>query len=209
MCKFTTFILLCGIFLTNSLKVSAQNADIEILRNINTISGTRETSQFISNTTTLVGASVPVALGIAAIIEKDEDLLKSALCVGVSMGISVVTTYTVKHAVGRPRPFITYPQYITAYEDIHSNSFPSGHTSYAFATATALSLQYPKWYVIAPGYLWASSVGYSRMNLGVHYPSDVVAGALVGIGSAYLSYKINNWLYEKPKKLLKLDAYFL
>ena len=207
--KFTTFILLCGIFITNSLKVSAQNADIDILRDINNHSGTIETSQFISNSTTLVGASVPLALGIAAFIEKDEDLLKSALCVGVSIGISVVSTYTIKHAVGRPRPFITYPQEITAYEEIHSNSFPSGHTSYAFATATALSLQYPKWYVIAPGYLWASSVGYSRMNLGVHYPSDVLAGALVGIGSAYLSYKMNDWLYGKPKKLLKLDEYFL
>ncbi len=193
----------------NSHEISAQNADIEILRNINSISGTIETSKFISNSTTFVGASVPVVLGIAAIIEKDEDLLKSALCVGVSLGVSAVFTYSLKHAVGRPRPFIDYPQDINSYEDIHSNSFPSGHTSFAFATATSLSLQYPKWYIIAPSYLWASSVGYSRMNLGVHYPSDVLAGALVGIGSAYLSYKINNWLYEKPKKLMKLDEYFL
>ncbi len=209
MCKFTTFILLCGVFLTISLKVSAQNADIEILNTLNNISGTIETSKFISNSTMIVGVSVPLALGIAAVIEKDEDLLKSALCVGISIGISVGATYGIKNVVGRPRPFITYPQHITAYEDIHSNSFPSGHTSYAFATATALSLQYPKWYVIVPGYLWASSVGYSRMNLGVHYPTDVLAGALLGAGSAWLSYKINDWIYEKPKKLLKLDGCFL
>ena len=68
-------------------------------------------------------------------------------------------------------------------------SFPSGHTSGAFATATILSLEYPKWYVIVPSYLWAGTVGYSRLHLGVHYPTDVLGAMVVGAGSAYLSYK--------------------
>jgi len=209
--KFTIFILLCNIFLILSIKVPAQNADIEMLSKINQINSTISYSKFISNTTTYVGVSVPIVLGIAAFVEKDEDMLKSALCVGVSLGISVVTTYGLKQAIGRPRPFETYPDLITRYEDINSNSFPSGHTSFAFATATSLSLKYPKWYIIAPSYLWACSVGYSRMNLGVHYPSDVLTGALVGAGSAFLAYKINNWLYNSinPKKTLKLEGYFL
>jgi membrane-associated phospholipid phosphatase len=57
--------------------------------------------------------------------------------------------------------------------------------------ATSLSLQYPKWYVIAPAYLYAGTVAYSRMDLGVHYPSDVLSGAIIGSGSAYITYKIN------------------
>ena len=73
---------------------------------------------------------------------------------------------------------------------------PSGHTSGAFATATALSLKYPEWYVIVPSYLWASSVGLSRMHLGLHYPTDVLAGAVLGAGSAYLTYKVNEWLWD-------------
>ncbi|HSC36729.1 MAG TPA: phosphatase PAP2 family protein, partial [Chitinophagaceae bacterium] len=73
-------------------------------------------------------------------------------------------------------------------------SFPSGHTSSAFAMATSISMSYPKWYVIAPCYLWAGTVGVSRIVLGVHYPSDVLAGALVGMGSAYVTNRATRWL---------------
>lgn len=88
-----------------------------------------------------------------------------------------------KYGFNRKRPFVTYPDLITKKSEAGSPSFPSGHTSQAFATATSLSLAYPKWYVIAPSLLWAGAVGYSRMELGVHYPSDVLVGALIGIGS--------------------------
>ena len=57
-------------------------------------------------------------------------------------------------------------------------AFPSGHTAYAFATATILSHQYPRWRI--PLYIGASLVGLSRIYLGRHYASDVVAGASLG-----------------------------
>jgi membrane-associated phospholipid phosphatase len=58
---------------------------------------------------------------------------------------------------------------------------------------------YPKWYIIVPSICWAGAVGYSRMHLGVHYPSDVVAGALVGAGSAWLTHYVNKKLIAKSK----------
>jgi membrane-associated phospholipid phosphatase len=85
-------------------------------------------------------------------------------------------------------------------ENERFHSFPSGHTSNAFVTATSLSLNFKKWYVILPTYAWATAVGYSRMHMGVHYPSDVFAGAIVGAGSALITYKANQWIksyYEK------------
>lgn len=201
--KFTTFILLLGTFSIFSVQVSAQNADIEMLRSINSNTGTVGYSKFISNTTTGVAIGVPVIMGAVALIEKDDDLLKNAIYVGVSIGIDGVLTYGLKEIVHRPRPYVTYPD-IMAYETETDFSFPSGHTSLAFATATALSLKYPKWYVIVPSYFWACSVGYSRMNLGVHYPSDVLAGSILGVGSAYVTYQINNWFWKKEenKKLI-------
>ncbi|MFY7909200.1 MAG: phosphatase PAP2 family protein, partial [Emticicia sp.] len=63
--------------------------------------------------------------------------------------------------------------------------------------ATSLSLTFRKWYVVIPAYTWASAAAYSRLHLGVHYPSDVLAGAAIGAGSAWLCYKANRWLQRK------------
>jgi membrane-associated phospholipid phosphatase len=208
--KFTTIILLWCSFSIFSTHISAQNTDIELLRDINGSPsvGLRQYSKFISNTTTAVALSAPIAMGVVALINKDDDLLKNALYVGVSIGVDGALTYSMKKIINRPRPYATYPD-IYAYQTETSLSFPSGHTSLAFTTATALSLKYPKWYVIAPSYFWACSVGYSRMNLGMHYPSDVLAGAILGAGSAYVTYKINNWFWKKNsnKKLIGLQAF--
>ena len=208
MCKFTTIILLCSAFFLLSREVEGQNPDISGLRIINN-SSSIPVSQFISNSTTYIAAATPLVLGITALIEKDDEMLKNAVYIGASLGVDGVLTYGFKYAIARPRPFSTYPQYINAYENETSLSFPSGHSSLAFVTATALSIKYPKWYVIAPSFLWASSVGYSRMNLGVHYPTDVLAGAILGVGSAYITNLANNWFWKKTenKKLIGLQVY--
>jgi len=210
MCKFTTIILLCSAISIFTIQISAQNADIELLKSINGTSSTvlRDYSVVISNTTTVISFSTPIAMGVVALIEKDDKLMKNALYVGTAIGVDAVLTYSLKKIVNRTRPYIPYPE-LNPYTTETSNSFPSGHTSLAFTTATALSMKYPKWYVIAPSYFWACSVGYSRMNLGVHYPSDVLAGALLGAGSAFVTYKVNEWLWKKNerKKLIGLQSY--
>jgi len=90
--------------------------------------------------------------------------------------------------------------YLAALKPASSRSFPSGHTSAAFSLATTLSIQHPKWYIIIPSYTFASLVGYSRIYLGAHYPSDVIAGALVGTGAAWLNHQlIKYWQQHKRR----------
>jgi membrane-associated phospholipid phosphatase len=94
------------------------------------------------------------------------------------------TTVGLKRAVGRPRPFVTLPLQSRAgrsAEDLgRFESFPSGHASLSVALATSWSLSHPRWYVIAPSAAWAGAVTVSRLYLGVHYPSDVLTGAVLG-----------------------------
>ena len=209
--KITTIILLCCAFLMTATDISAQNADFKLLKSINSNPSTalRGYSRFVTNTTTGITLATPAVMGVVGLIKKDDELLKNAIFVSAALGVDGVLTYSAKKAFHRQRPYLTYPNDIIAYETEKSTSFPSGHTSLAFSTATALSLSYPKWYVIAPGYFWACSVGYSRMNLGVHYPSDVLAGAVLGAGSAYVTYKINEWFWKKQenKKLIGMQNF--
>ena len=209
--KFTTIILLLGTFSFFCLNVRAQNPDLELLRSINNTNSSIGYSKFISNSTTAVSFGIPVIMGAVALIEKDDDLLKNALYIGVSIGVGGVITQAMKYGINRPRPITLNDPTITPdpQEPERDLSFPSGHTSLAFSTATALCLKYPKWYVIVPSSLWACSVGYSRMNLGAHYPSDVLAGAVLGAGSAYVTYLVNNWFWKKQenKKLIGLQSY--
>ena len=74
-----------------------------------------------------------------------------------------------------------------------STSFPSGHTAAAFAFATAASAELP---VLAPVLVpIAGAVAYSRVHTGVHYPSDVVAGLVIGIGSGLLATRSRRWVH--------------
>lgn len=157
-----------------------------------------ELQQQISNTTNFISLAIPVSILANGLLNGDKITLQKGLYIGESIVVSSLITYALKVSINRPRPFKTNPVLISE-GSAGSPSFPSGHTSEAFSTATALSIGYPKWYVIVPAYAWAGSVAYSRMYLGVHYPTDVIAGAITGAGSAWLTYEANKWIHHYKK----------
>jgi membrane-associated phospholipid phosphatase len=175
--------------------VSSQNADIELLRSINLErnSDLDPAFRFITNSVTPVSIGAPATVLFSGWIMKDSAVVKKGLILAEGLIVSGFITAGLKYSVRRTRPFVTYPD-LEQVVGAGSPSFPSGHTSAAFETATALSIAFPKWYVIAPSFCWAAAAGYSRMDLGVHYPSDVLAGAVVGSGCAYLTWYLNKRL---------------
>jgi len=181
-------------------KSYCQNIDINILREINLNRNRSLDGPFITvtNSLKLVTTAVPIGMACVGLIRKDTNMIRSVLVIGASSVIQGLITKNLKRIINRPRPYVTYPE-LENLAGAGDGSFPSGHASGAFAFATALSLEYPEWYVIVPCYTWASTVAYSRMHMGVHYPSDILMGAAVGAGSAWISHYLNQKLFRKNK----------
>jgi len=192
--KFITSLLL----ILFSINGFSQNADINLLKeiNLNRNKSLDPAFTFITNSASPVSFASPIIIFSVGLIENNDTLKNKGLYLGETVLVAFAFSTALKYSINRERPFVTYP-FIEKVTAGGSPSFPSGHTSTSFATATSLSIAFPKWYVIAPSFLWAGVVGYSRMHLGVHYPSDVFVGAVVGSGSAWLTYKLNQWINKK------------
>ncbi len=211
--KLLTILLLLSMGIAT---LSAQNIDINIVREINTNRTSFQDDAFkgITNSVTPMMIATPVLMAAVDKLNNDPKLAKNLTFYAGTMLSMGVSTLVLKRIFNRDRPFLAEPNpendpnKITKLTDGGGGSFPSGHTAAAFATATTISMVYPKWYVVAPAYTWASLVGYSRIYLGVHYPSDVLAGALLGSGSAYISHKINEKLWKKAKAKKSLAYYY-
>jgi undecaprenyl-diphosphatase len=135
--------------------------------------------QVISDTTTWASISMVFIVLVMSFVKRSKPLRMQVLLLVTVLLLVLGVTQGLKALIDRDRPFTTYP-YIEKLSSGGDSSFPSGHTLEAFAMAAALSLLYPRKKIIIPVYAWAILVAYSRMALGVHYPSDVLAGIVIG-----------------------------
>ena len=144
-------------------------------------------------------AEIGIALCAGVGLFGGEKARQSAKLALFADGASALLTYGLKNAVNRPRP--------EGPTERSNSSFPSGHSTGAFALATVFSHQYPK--LAIPCYTAATGIALSRVYLGRHYPSDVLAGAAIGFATAKLTLRFRNkilgfefdtWLQKKFKK---------
>lgn len=108
------------------------------------------------------------------------------------------TNVALKHLVGRARPWLTVEGLVPLVAEKDPNSFPSGHSCAAFAAAGAWCRTLPRrwWKVLAV--LLAVLMAFSRLYVGVHFPSDVLVGTCVGLLCSQIAWVISN---RMPKRI--------
>jgi membrane-associated phospholipid phosphatase len=154
----------------------------------------RQTSAFkgfnsaLSGTNTSLGITlVPVSLYSAGLLARDSYAQNTALFIGEAVADTEILGTFLKVATDRLRPLnvpVNGNFADTAFErgGYVKSSFPSGHTLAAFSVATVVSRRYGRHRPWVPvlAYGLASAVGFSRMSLSAHFPSDVFMGAVLG-----------------------------
>jgi undecaprenyl-diphosphatase len=122
-----------------------------------------------------------VLLAVAIAVASRRGIVGGAVLVALTALTTFLAdsaSFGVKDLVHRTRPFDAHPQIHPLYT-VHSSSFPAGHAATAFAGATLLSYVVPR--AIPLFAALAFAVGFSRVYVGVHYPSDVLVGAAIGV----------------------------
>jgi len=116
----------------------------------------------------------------------------------LGMGIGALfTNVAFKHIFARVRPYETLAESLALVFSDDPNSFPSGHTCAAFSVASAFR-HYKAWSRLSTVFLViAVLMGCSRLYTGVHYPSDVLAGAVVGWFSGWLAVKLYRKIWPR------------
>ena len=144
------------------------------------------------------GGMIWIAATIALLIPKKTR--KAGVMSAVALlGSLIINNNIVKNIVQRPRPFVTFADLQIIIPTPSEFSFPSGHTSSSFAAAAVFYRHLPKKLGI-PSVILAGLIGFSRLYVGVHYPTDVIAGVLMGILLSYLAEYLVNLFAKKLKK---------
>lgn len=120
---------------------------------------------------------LPVVVGV--------DAIGPSLHMGITSLAGVVIYKLIKAVLNRERPFAANRAVVALMPPLDRYSFPSGHTLHAVAFTVMLAHYYPALLVLAVPF--AASVALSRIMLGLHYPTDVCAGAVLGASIAYVS----------------------
>ena len=177
--------------------------EVNTLRRINPDNPNSAVWTNLSSTSKYISVGVPFGYFVAGLIHNNKDLKQKAVYTAATILLNTATTTLLKNVVKRERPYNVYTGIFP--DKLESDySFPSGHTSSAFATATSLAITTKKWYVALPAYAWSAGVGYSRIYLGQHYPSDVLMGALVGTSSALICHWATKQLAKRKKSKIVL-----
>lgn len=140
-----------------------------------------------------------IILGVFAffVFDKNQSRVKWVIIHSFTAGLlsRFIFAEILRFLYPRPRPFLVLEGVRQLIFHAPSGSFPSGHAAFSFAVAAAMAYYYPKTSILF--FLAAFVMGAGRVSAGVHWPSDILAGAIVGILSAWLI----NFIIKKLRRL--------
>jgi undecaprenyl-diphosphatase len=122
------------------------------------------------------GAVFLVVAAVLALLWRRPGILVLVLASDV---VAQLLSYGLRDWIGRRRPPLVYPEPKPLVHVPHSGSFPSGHSTAAFACATAIAWRAPR--LAVPAFVLAAAIAWSRVYVGVHWPLDILGGAALGI----------------------------
>ena len=143
---------------------------------------------------TLLGeyGAVWIALALVLMLKKNTRPLGFAVAAALAVDV-LVCNVILKPLVARPRPFALRPEITLLVKAPWDYSFPSGHTAASFAAVAALVQRKSSLWI--PALVLAAAISLSRIYLYVHYPSDVLCGALLGLACGFAgAYFAGKWM---------------
>lgn len=142
-----------------------------------------------------------LVLSVLLLIPKKTRKIGITAILAIAIG-ALITNVTLKNLVARIRPYEVVDGLKLIIERQHDFSFPSGHTCASFAAALVYYRMTPgRWGI--PAVILASLIAFSRLYVGVHYPTDVLAGLVIGAFAAWAAMRLMNYLNDKYRKKRK------
>jgi len=182
------------------------NFDVRMFRSINNSRSSLKDAVFpyIDKSAPPMTFLLPMTTLIYGRLSKHNYDENTGYLLGVAEGLNLFITFGTKYTLKRKRPYAALQNvFCKDNTDTDPYSFPSGHTSISFASAVMFNLRYPKYpQVYVPMYLYSIIVAYCRPYFGMHYPSDLLGGAIVGAGSSVLIYSLRSSLFKIKNKIL-------